>query len=187
MSHQARGARVQAVLMAAISLALLGGAATAIYFSRSDPLVSSYNSAPACATLADAEAGQNCRFTATATVTEIDGTGDGVSVYFQLPGSFAGYSRAGLPAGVQPDSSIGVGSTVRVEVWGLHVTKLGDVNTVDNPASDPTFAHLLQIGLLLALFGVIAVVWAVLRTRSASEPAAPSLNPIATSDAIFHQ
>jgi hypothetical protein len=186
MIHRARGVSVQAAIMLAIGLALLGGAAAAIFSSQSDPLINSYNSAPTCASLADAAAGKNCRFTSTATVTQIQGNGETVSVYFSLPGPPTGFWVAIL---VQPDSSISEGSTVPVEVWGsgMRVTKLGDTNTVDNPTSDPTFGRLLQIGLLLAVFGVIAVVWAVVRTRNSGEPAAPSLNPIATSDAIFHQ
>src|SRR5689334_13750274 len=99
-----RRVRAQGVAWLIIALALLAGAGVATYSSRDDARLRSYASAPPCASLDDALAGKFCRYTTTATVTDIVGDTSGTDVYFEVPGA----SVPSYDARVPGDTSITV-------------------------------------------------------------------------------
>lgn len=191
LSRMARGARARALIPLAIGLALLAAGVAALYLSTRNDLLNSYNSAPTCVAFADAVAGQNCRYTGTATVTAIEPDGGGVSVYFDVPGPHSGFFWARLPLDAQTASSISVGSPVSVEFWRFHVTRLGGAATADNPVNDPRPGDFLAIGLLITALGLGASIWAIVIARDADRGArsrltiAATMSPIATSDALW--
>jgi hypothetical protein len=188
MLPKALDGRAQAVIWLAIGLALLGAGVAAIYFSTRNDLLTSYRDAPACTALDDALAGKDCRYTATATVTEISGDPGGSAVFFDLPGSYSPFYWAVLPRGTRTDSSLSVGSQVQVELWRYRVTRLAGEATAANPENDPRPGNLLAIGGLLSLLGLAAGIAAGRAWRvDHSQPArVGEMNPVATSDALWH-
>jgi hypothetical protein len=120
-----------------------------------------------------------------ATITDSGRDTAGTELYFQIPGTppLPGY-RAVVPG----DTSITVGSQVQVEFWGMRLTKVGNTITADNPASDPRAGNLLEIGVLLALLGIGALLMARRSWRDDRDQASTSdgLRPIATSDLLNH-
>lgn len=187
MSRKVHGPRTTlATVWLAIAFALLTGALASFYFSTRNDSLSAYQSAPTCASLDDAAAGKNCRFSTAAIVTQVTGDANQMEVYFNIPGPYGPYYRATLPGAAVPNSSISAGSQVQVEVWGYRVTKLGGVATADNPQNDPRPGTFFLIGLLLGPLGLIAVVAARRTWRDdQSRPSAGTMNPVATSDLLW--
>jgi hypothetical protein len=156
----------------------------AIYSSRDDTQLRSYNAAPLCASLDDALAGKDCRYTVAATITDSAGDGTGTDLFFDIPGASGGSYWARVPG----NTSLTVGSQVQLEFWMMRVTKVGNTITVDNPAGDPRSGNLLEIGLLLALLGIGALLMARRSWRDdRNQPSTgAALRPIATSDLLNH-
>jgi hypothetical protein len=192
---RARRATALTVAWLVIGLGLLAGSAVALYYSTQNALLSAYNAAPACA--ADAAAGNDCRLTTTATVTEITSDNGITEVYFDVPGKYSPtavpgeYSpifRAVLPAA---DTTLAPGDQVRVELWELKVTKVVGMLTADNPAMDPRPGTLRVIALLLLPFGLAASAWGAVRARrqiqgTPGETATgPGMGPLAGSDVLW--
>lgn len=184
------GARAQAVVGLAIGLGLLAGAGAALYFSTQNDLLKSYNAAPGCASLADAAAGKDCRYTATATVTQLGGDDHGTSVYLDVQGPYSPFFVARLTREVQVDTLV-PGSQAQVELWRFRVTKFDGAITSDNPASDPRPGTLLVIGLLLLPLGLGATGWGLvaavrqLRAAPGEGTATPTMSPVAMSDVLW--
>jgi hypothetical protein len=178
------------VVRLAAGLGLLTGAIVALYFSTQNALLTSYNAAPTCPALADAAAGRDCRYTTTATVTEVFGDDHGTSVDFDLQGSYSPFPAARLPRDVQTDTLV-PGSQVQVELWRHRVTKFDGARTADNPALDPRPGNLLVIGLLLLPLGVGATVWGIVhalhqvRGGQGQATASPTMSPVAFSDVLW--
>ena len=165
----------------AISALLIGAGGAAIYLSTRNPALDAYNSAPTCASLQDAAAGKDCRFTESATIT--DGTGTSLSyINFAFPGAYVPYGYARLPDGLFLSQV--AGDRVAVEVWGYRVTKIAGHATADNPANDPTQSDLRTTGVVLAVIGFGATLITLLSWRG-SPPSSPGV-PIAVSDALWH-
>src|SRR5690349_21531930 len=143
------GGRVQArgVVWLAVGVVLVAGAGAAIYSSRDDTQLRAYTAAPPCASLDDALAGKDCRYTVAATITDSGRDTAGTELFFTIRGT----SDPAYFAVVPGDTSITVGNQVQVEFWRMRVTKVGNTITADNPASDPRAGNLLEIGVLLAL------------------------------------
>jgi hypothetical protein len=180
--------RAQGVIWLAFGLALLAGAGAAMFFSRDNTQLRAYNSAPLCASVADAMDGKDCRYTTTAPVTQLVGDQAGTDIYFHLPGTYGPDYQARLPNAVQLDPSIRVGSQVQVELWMYHVTKFANLITADNPANDPRPGYLQEIAALLALLGVGAAVMArhVWRDDRDQVSMAAAMTPVAASDLMTH-
>lgn len=172
----------QTVVWLFLGLGLLAGSAAALYFSGGNDLQAAYDSAPTCATFADAEAGKNCRYTATATVTNVVMGSGGVEVYFQVPGSYFPRFSATLR-----DTSLRDGDQVQVEFWQLKVTRMAGAITVDNPANYTLPGVLRAIGLLLLPLGVCAAAWGVVKMRKIGGRGgpAPGMGPVAMSDVLW--
>ena len=186
MSHKAHGPGTQAAVWLAIAFALLTGAVGSFYFSTRNDSLSAYESAPTCASLDDAAAGTNCRFSTTAIVTQVTADTNRMDVYFNVPGSYTPGYWTTLQSGAAPDSSMRAGDKVQVEFWGYRVTRLGGVATADNPQNDPRPGTYLLIGLLLAPLGLIALVAARRTWRAGqSRPPGGTMNPVATSDLLW--
>jgi hypothetical protein len=186
----ARDARARAVVPLAIGLALLAGGVVTLYSSTRNDLLNSYNSAPTCAAPADALAGKYCRYTGTATVTDITPDGRYVGIYLEVLGPYGPFS-ARFPPDTHTTSSISVGSQLQVELWQFRVTKLAGAATADNPVNDPRSGDLLVIGLLITALGLGASIWAIVIARNPDRGArsrltiAATMSPIATSDALW--
>jgi len=178
------------VVSLAIGLGLLVGAIAALYFSTQNDLLTSYKAAPPCAALADAAAGEDCRYTAAATVTELVGDENGPYVYLRVQGPYTPFFEAHLAGEVQSDLLV-PGSLVQVELWRLRVTKFDGANTADNPANDPRPGTLLVIGLLVLPLGLGATGWGIVAARrqaraaQGQETATPSMSPVAFSDVFW--
>jgi MYXO-CTERM domain-containing protein len=176
--------RAQGVVWLALGVALLTAAGVAIYASRDDSRLRAYAVAPACASLDEALAGNDCRFTTTAIVTDIIGDGGGTDLDLEIPGTFG----PGYTARIPGQTSITNRSQVQVEFWMQRVTKVGNTTTADNPASDPRSDYLLEIGLLLALLALGALFMA--RRLWRDDESQPSMNaaltPVAASDLMNH-
>ena len=176
--------RFQGVAWLAVGVALLTGAGAAIYSSRDDTQLRSYTAAPPCASLDDALAGKDCRYTTTARVTDSMGDGGGTDLDFEIPGTAGPSYMARVPS----DTSIAVGSQVQVEFWMMRVTKVGNTTTADNPANDPRSDYLLEIGLLLAFLGIGALFMARRMWRDDHDQTSmnATLTPVAASDLMNH-
>jgi hypothetical protein len=173
------------VVSLAIGLGLLIGAIAALYFSTQNDLLTSYKAAPECPALADAAAGKDCRYTAAATVTQLDGVEGGTLVYFSVKGAYTPFFGARLPREAQTDALV-PGSQVQVELWRLRVTKFDGANTADNPANDPRPGTLLVIGLLVLPLGLGVTGWAIVSARHHDRATAmPTMSPVAMSDVLW--
>lgn len=150
-----------------IGLFLMAGAGAALLASTPSGAAREYETAPACAGLAAAQAGKSCRYTTTATVTGIIGTPDVTYVSFELPayGPF-------LTAEMQSEADTGtswdlvVGGQAQVELWISHVTRVDGMPTVDNPELDSRAGTMRSIAFLLAGLGLGFIAWASLRARA---------------------
>lgn len=187
MPRKAHGPGTQAAVWLAITLILLAGAVASFYFSLQNYALSAYESAPSCASLGEAEAGKNCRFSTVAIVTQVTGATNQMEVYFDIPAPYSPYYRATLSSDAVLGSSIGAGSQVQVEVWGYRVTRVAGLATTDNPQNDPRPGTFLVIGVLLIPLGLIAAVAALRTWRDGqSRPPSGTMNPVATSDLLWH-
>lgn len=169
----------------AIGLALLAGSAVALYFSTRNDALAAYSSAPACATLADAVAGNDCRYTLTAQITQLGGYGDTTDVYFDVPGQYVPFWMGTVPG---TGTSLIAGAQIQVEVWRLKVTRIEGAPTTDNPALDTRPRTLQVIGGLLLILGLGATAGAIFvaRRRARVAPGGePSMNPVAMSDVLW--
>jgi hypothetical protein len=181
--------RAVGVIWLVIGIVLLIGAAAALYFSRDDSQLRAYSSAPACASVDEAIAGKDCRYTAMATVTGINGDGSSTYVSFDLVGeSYTPFGDAAVPRSVQPDVEIPIGSQVQVVIWRQQVTRIANLTTAANPVNDPRQGNLGAIGLLLLLLGAGALLMArrMWRDDSGQLSTAAALKPVAAIDLMSH-
>ena len=183
-SRKVSGATALTMVWLAIGLGLLAASATALYFSGRNDALNAYRSAPACASIADAVAGLSCRYTVTASVTQVVGDPGSTDVYFDVPGQYSPFFVARLALS---DPSPGQGDLTQVELWQGRVTRIGGNNTLDNPAADPRLGTSLVIGLLLLPFGLGATTWGIvrLRRRRDGSAASPTMSPVAMSDVLW--
>jgi hypothetical protein len=184
LSKKVLGGGALTLVWLAIGLGLLAGSAAALYFSSQSDALTAYRSAPACATFADAVAGESCRYTVTARVKQVFGDSGSADVYFDVPGQYSQFWMATLGAG---DTWPSEGDQVQIEVWQGKVTRIGSTNTYDNPASDPRLKTLFAIGLLLLPFGLGATAWGIVRLRRSNGQATPppTMSPVAMSDVLW--
>jgi hypothetical protein len=178
-----RRVRAQGVAWLAVGVALLTGAGAAIYSSRDDSRLRAYTAASPCASLDDALAGKDCRYTTTARVTASVREWGGTRLYLEDLGTFSPYDAL-----VPGDTSIAVGGQLQVEFWMVRVTKVGNTTTADNPANDPRPVYLLEIGLLLTLLGIGALFMArrMWRDDDGQPSMSATLTPVAASDLMNH-
>ena len=172
-------------LVIGAGLVILGAAAGYAAFSDHQ-LQSSYQSAPSCARLEDALAGNDCRYTGKATVASISDEVGTVGVYFAeadttLIATFPGMSETVLQT---PDD-------MQVELWSRHVTRVEDAITTDNPESIPV-GILAWMGAILSGLGIGVLLWVLLvvrrrGVRPEDGPASPVgvMNPVAASDMLW--
>jgi hypothetical protein len=134
--------------------------------------------------LADAVAGDDCRYTTNARVTQVSGDNAIDEVYFDVPDQYTPFF---LGRTTSSDVVPLVGDQVKVEFWRLKVTRLGGAPTVDNPASDPRPGNLLVIGLLLLALGVGATGWGIVTARRQALTPTPAvgMGPVAMSDVLW--
>jgi hypothetical protein len=168
-----------------IGLTLLGAAVVALYSATRNDRLAAYHSAPPCASLESANGGADCRYIATGTVTFVAGdTGDTVTVYFDVPGSFSPFFGARLSRG----GPVNVGDSVQIELWEGRVTKLGGESTDDNPENDPLPRLLVAIGALVMPLGLGALAWGFIRARRERRggelTSEGDMSPLAMSDVL---
>jgi hypothetical protein len=183
LAKKVLGAGALTLVWLAIGLGLLTGSAAALYFASQNDALTAYRSSPACATFADAVAGDSCRYTVTARVKQVFEDTGSADVYFEVPGQYSPFFMATLGAG---DTWPSVGDQVQIELWQGKVTRIGSTNTYENPASDPRNKTLLAIGVLLLPFGVGATAWGIIRARRRGAAApSPTMSPVAMSDVLW--
>lgn len=167
----------------AVSVLAVGAGCATIYLSTFNSALKAYNSAPPCASLGQALAGDNCRITEPATITQITWDGDTSEIYFAFRGPYIPPTPARLPAGNFFMGAVEVGAQVPVEVWGHRVTRIAGVSTADSPANDPRPVNLRITGALLVVLGC-ATLLALMMWRRIPD-SSPGMSPIAVSDAIW--
>ena len=137
----------------ALGILTVGAGCTVIYLSTRNDALAAYNSAPACASLGEVEAGRQCRITAPATITLVTFDSSTTDVYFSFAGQYTPSSPAMLSDGIVVSQNLDVGTQVPVEVWGDRVTRIAGTATADNPVNDPLPESLRIIGVLLVVIG----------------------------------
>ena len=183
--HSARARRLGVPVLVGLIVGpgLLAASLAALYFSTRNDDLTAYRAAPPCASFEDAVAGKDCRYTMTATVSEVvaDNTVD--SIYFDVPRHYSPFFVARVAAG---DVPVGAGDQAQVEVWRLKVTKIDGIATHDNPATDPRVTNLRIIGLLLLPLAVAAIGGSVVAARRPTATAgSPTMSPVAMSDVLW--
>jgi hypothetical protein len=163
-------------------LTVVAGCA-AIYLSTRNDALAAYNSAAACASLADAEAGRECRITEPATIISLVASDSNTTdIYFAFAGRYTPSSPATLPDGITVSQNLTVGTQVPVEVWGTRVTRIAGIATMDNPVNDPAPGALRIIGFLLVVTGFAVPLTPRLWDRL---PKSSPGNAIAVADALW--
>ena len=153
-----------------------------------------YESAPACATIADAQAGKACRYTTAATVTAINRSTNATYVNLELPayGPFLSAEMPPNPAdGSRTNWDVVVGGPAQVELWKNQVTRLDGAPTVANPENDSFQGTMRSLAFLLAALGLGFIAWALLRARARRRDnqggtgTRAGLGPIAVADGLW--
>jgi len=174
--------RFEAVVSLFVGAVLLAGGVVSLYAAIPNARnVIAYDSAPPCASVSQAVAAADCRFSGVANVTFVDYDN---SARLVLPGG-SGRVFVGRPP-IDASVFFQSGQTVPVELWRGVVTQMAGIQTRDNPELTDNWSTMSGLGVLLTLIGVGLLVWGVRKWRRPEEADGQTMAPLAVSDALFH-
>lgn len=185
-SRPAPGARFQKVVSLFVGAVLLVGGGGAFYSAIPGArLAASYNGAVPCASVAQAIAGDACRYSGQAQI--LTGPDFDNRVSLQLDGNPDRTFVASFPNPVDP--GVYAHQVVSVELWSGNVTRLAGVPTSDDPETSGNWGDALTLAGICAALGLVLIIWGIRRRRDDDDAGAPEpgLAPVSVAGTIFNQ
>ena len=161
-------AKAQAVIAITIGcMSFIAGLLLGFLDYQLSSRLSAYQAAPACAVASDAAMGSSCQYTGSATVT---GSSRQTTISIQLAfASIPGrtFTTAFATENEPTAGSVATGAVVTAKLWDGRVTRVGDVDTVDDPGNRPSPHGLLLGAAVFGCLGILGIVWGIQFARSA--------------------